>query len=809
MKNLFFNANPLYEEIKRKLFIQCNAFAIASTIPIVLLGLTYDFNLNLLFLNLGVISFLGFNILITRLGNFEFALMFSATAAYTLLSMTPLYLGNAHGNYISIMAVFTFITYASSKNYQFILNNVMAIIAFLVYRYLITIHQENIVENIWLYDSMIGVCILGAAIALKFYYQKEIGKIQQEQEKTLNYFHQIAELNPNLIYTKDTNRAYTYVNESFANTIALDREQCIGKRAEELNQNNSDVSPIVDSDNAILREGKSMFNVKLNVVNQVGEEIVLDMTKTPITNGKGQIIGLLGVASNITEATNQQKELADFASLLETTLESTTDGIIATDKNKDVLLASQRFLEIWDLDDAVDLSCDISPVLEKLEDPDEFLRRVDEIYSQPAIESFDQIKFKDGRIIERYSTPRRTGEELNGRVWSYRDVTHRVKTEFALKESEKRYRTLFEKAPVGILILDIDKEKKALAVNEKWPQMLKTTRQKILDGNMISHSPEVQPDGTPTPQKLREALALYRSNRKTHAFEWQFKRPDGSLLWGEVILTPVEWQGAQETMMMVRDIDAQKKQEQIIQKNVDELNQKNLELEKYIGSNMQLENFAYLASHDLKTPIRTLVGFSQLLQRSAKDRLKNNELDYLRFIDSASKNMQDLIEDLLSYSRVNTKKQEHEEIDLSYLLNTIIEEIKPAINEKKAIIQRENLPEKIYGDKTQMRQLFQNLVINAIKFSKPETPPEVILSATEQQQSWKFSIKDNGIGIKPEYHEKIFLLFKRLHNSSEYEGTGIGLALCKKIVEKHLGKIWVESNENQGTTFHFTLHNPN
>ena len=180
--------------------------------------------------------------------------------------------------------------------------------------------------------------------------------------------------------------------------------------------------------------------------------------------------------------------------------------------------------------------------------------------------------------------------------------------------------------------------------------------------------------------------------------------------------------------------------------------------------------------------------------------------DYLSFIVKASKNMHDLIEDLLSYSRVNTNPKKTEAIPLPSLLNTIESEIHPLIADKQAQIHYQNLPPILTADKTQMRQLFQNLMVNAIKFSKPDVRPNIFIEGEETAQYWMFKVVDNGIGIQEAYFDKIFLLFKRLHTNRDFEGTGIGLALCKKIVERHQGKIWLASKEGVGTTFYFTIH---
>ncbi len=256
---------------------------------------------------------------------------------------------------------------------------------------------------------------------------------------------------------------------------------------------------------------------------------------------------------------------------------------------------------------------------------------------------------------------------------------------------------------------------------------------------------------------------------------------------------------------IVRDISEATKQEKLIQRQVQELDIKNKELKKYIESNMQLENFAYLASHDLKAPIRTIISFVQLLRKSFKTELTTDQNDYLNFITNASYNMNRLIEDLLAYSLVSNQELKFKEINLCLEVEQLLEDIQINIKEKDADVKILRLPELIIVDKTLIRQLFQNLIVNAIKFAKVDTPPKIVIDTTEEEDYWQFSISDNGIGISSEYHEKIFLLFKKLTKSSHDKGTGIGLAMCKSIVEHHKGRIWLESDEGYGSTFYFTI----
>ncbi|MEZ4884518.1 MAG: two-component regulator propeller domain-containing protein [Chitinophagales bacterium] len=235
------------------------------------------------------------------------------------------------------------------------------------------------------------------------------------------------------------------------------------------------------------------------------------------------------------------------------------------------------------------------------------------------------------------------------------------------------------------------------------------------------------------------------------------------------------------------------------------LEEKNNELKRYIASNSDLENFAYIAAHDLRTPLANIMGLTEILKMSIDQKLNEEELEILEHINFSAANMKRLTEDLLTYSRVNTQKQNIEVVELKKLLELLLQELNISIEVKDATIELHNIPELIRGDYSQIRQLFQNLISNAIKFAGSKSPPKVIITAKFEKDNWLFAVKDNGIGISEVSLKKIFLLFEKLHNNSEYEGTGIGLAMCKTIVERHDGKIWVHSKPHEGSTFYFTI----
>lgn len=225
---------------------------------------------------------------------------------------------------------------------------------------------------------------------------------------------------------------------------------------------------------------------------------------------------------------------------------------------------------------------------------------------------------------------------------------------------------------------------------------------------------------------------------------------------------------------------------------------------KLARSNEELQEFAYVASHDLQAPLRNILAFSRLLVKECGDRLGPDAEEFLGFIEEGAQSMHALINDLLNLSRVETQGGEKRPVDVTKLIDSIASKMSDEIKECGAELDYANLPE-VNADETQLRQLLGNLIDNAIKFQPPGRAPKVTVSANELDGVWCFCVSDNGIGIEPAHQERIFVIFRRLHTQDEYPGTGIGLAICKKIVERHDGKMWVKSEPDRGTRFYFTL----
>ncbi len=283
--------------------------------------------------------------------------------------------------------------------------------------------------------------------------------------------------------------------------------------------------------------------------------------------------------------------------------------------------------------------------------------------------------------------------------------------------------------------------------------------------------------------------------------ELEYRTLRGKRFWGMVAIRQFQWEGEEFLIVRIADITQRKADQAAIQ-------QKNIELERYIASNLQLENFAYMASHDLKEPLRSIVAFAQLLQRRYGDQLDASGQEFIQHIVTAGQNLDQLIRALLSYSRVQSEEVKMSCIDLPEMLAEVLRELGPLIREKGAQIEVDpDLPADLYGDPVRIRQLWQNLITNALKFHCEGEAPQVMISGRERSQGWRFWVSDRGIGISAEDRERVFVLFKRLHGKNAYQGTGIGLALCRRIVDQHQGRIWIETPEDdRGTRFCFELN---
>jgi PAS domain S-box-containing protein len=356
--------------------------------------------------------------------------------------------------------------------------------------------------------------------------------------------------------------------------------------------------------------------------------------------------------------------------------------------------------------------------------------------------------------------------------------------------ADAKFRGLLEAAPDCVVI--VTPEGTMQMVNRQTEVLFGYPREQLLG----------QPVEMLMPERFRGRHYTHRSNyaHDPHTrpmgigLELFGRRKDGSEFPVEISLSPMNSEGEAVVISIIRDVTGRKDTEQRLRAAAMDL----------ARSNAELEQFAYVASHDLQEPLRMVASYTQLLGRRYKGKLDPDADEFIGFAVDGARRMQELINDLLAYSRVGTRALHVEDLDMGHLVDQVIADLSAAIADAGATVTRDELPI-VRGDRTQLRQLFQNLMANGIKFSRPDTPPHVHVSATRESHAWSFAVSDNGIGIEPQYLDRIFVLFQRLHSPGEYPGTGIGLAICKKIIERHGGHIEVASQAGKGTTFRFTI----
>jgi PAS domain S-box-containing protein len=271
------------------------------------------------------------------------------------------------------------------------------------------------------------------------------------------------------------------------------------------------------------------------------------------------------------------------------------------------------------------------------------------------------------------------------------------------------------------------------------------------------------------------------------------RRKDGSIFPAEASISRLDVGGTRVFTAVLRDVSERRRAEEALSAHAREL----------ARSNDDLQQFAYVASHDLQEPLRMVASYTQLLARRYRGALDADADEFIAFAVDGVTRMQALINDLLAYSRVGSRESERAPVSLEEVLGRVLHTLSPATQTEGATVTHDPLPT-VQGDAGQLAQLFQNLIGNAIKFRGAD-PPRVHVSARHEDGGWVVSVRDNGIGIAPEFATRIFAIFQRLHSRTEYPGTGIGLAICRKIVERHGGRIWVESEPGHGSTFNFTL----
>ncbi|MGB3267544.1 MAG: PAS domain S-box protein [Microcoleus sp.] len=497
----------------------------------------------------------------------------------------------------------------------------------------------------------------------------------------------------------------------------------------------------------------------------------------------------------------QNAQLQQSQSLLASVLNSSLDGVVAYSAVRNNQGNIVDFL--WLL---------VNRAAEKISE-----QSLNEIVGKNLLAEIPQIR--NSRLFNLYVSVVETGETVDQEfyyecdrdpgVWlhivavklndglavTFRNITDRKQAEIALRESEERFRAIFEQAAVGIAKTSLCGQ--LIRVNPGFCQIVRYAESELLQlhWRAITHPDDIEAD--------TECVRLLLSGEmQTFSLEKRLICKDGEVRWANVTVSTIrDAEGtAQYLICAIEDISERKLVEELLQASLETQTRYAEELTR---SNAELEQFAYVASHDLQAPLSTISGYAQLLEKRFHNQLDERGKKFIGNIVNSCVRMQALIDALLEYSRVGNSPKRFDLIDCNLVFEDACANLQLAIRQNQATVTRGDLP-RIAGDSFQLLQLFQNLIGNAIKY-RSNRVPVVRVGALRQGDNWVFSVQDNGIGIAEEHYPRIFQIFQRLHAPKEYSGTGIGLAICQRIVDRHGGRLWVESEPGRGSTFYFCI----
>ena len=463
----------------------------------------------------------------------------------------------------------------------------------------------------------------------------------------------------------------------------------------------------------------------------------------------------------IAEKKKLEQELVYQALLVE----NVSDAIISTDKNLNIKSWNKAAEIMYGFNSDEVIGKPMSEIIPEEYPYDQKGEVNEQIFENGFWKGEINQKKKDNSIINIFSSSTLVKDnmgKIQGVVTINKDITERKKIEMEIASLAK------------------------FPSENPYP-VLRVTNGKVIYFNNAAETIFEIKEGYTIPELVSDAIFEVMNKEVIKEMELELNNRSYSL-----VITPIKEEGY--VNIYGRDITKFKKVEQDLISSIENL--KNV--------NSELERFTYVASHDLQEPLRMITSFIQLLEKRYKDNLDEDANDFISFIVDGAKRMQLLITDLLLYSRIGRKEKEFSQLDVNIIVEVVISNLRRIIEETNTKITYDPLPILI-GNEAEFVQLLQNLILNAIKFHKKEETPVVHISVKLQKDQWTFSVRDNGIGIDSQFFERIFIIFQRLHKKDEYDGTGIGLTICKKIIERHEGKIWVESELGKGSTFYFSI----
>jgi PAS domain S-box-containing protein len=598
---------------------------------------------------------------------------------------------------------------------------------------------------------------------------------RKERERELAKYETIVETVNDGIYTVDEDGRFTMVNDAYTELTGYSREELIRSHVS-LVAGEDTIERVKALEEAIAegRIDEPMMEATLRTAD--GGHVPAEATFSMLPGDETERIG---VTRDITERKERERALEESEARFRMLAENLEEMVwIESVDTRELLYLNPATEMIWGRDREW-LYDNPAAFLETIH-PDD-LQRVEQAYEAVPDDGFDEeyrivrpddeVRWLDVQAVPVHDEER----QIRRIVGIIDDITERKERERALEESERRYRTLAENFPSGAVgLFDDDLRYTALG-----GELLDATGVSPEDriGNSVY---DIYPSDL-----VEEVESYFEAALEGEANSFEVEYHNRNLF---AYTLPVRNDGGEvfAGMLVVQDVTERRE----YQRKLEE-------------SNERLEQFAYAASHDLQEPLRMVTSYLKLIENRYGDALDEDGEEFLEFAVDGAERMRQMIDGLLEYSRVETSGDSFEPVDLNDVSDDVREDLRMRIDESNAEIATDDLP-CVDGDDGQLRQVFQNLLSNAIEYSGDE-PPQVDISATRDDEHWIISVQDNGIGIDPDEQERIFEVFQRLHTHEEHSGTGIGLALCQRIVERHGGEIWLESGPDDGSTFSFTL----
>lgn len=551
--------------------------------------------------------------------------------------------------------------------------------------------------------------------------------------------------------------------------------------------------------NAQLEGKTALFEVEIRLRTKVGAwKWVHDKGKVTDRDSAGNPTRVVGIHIDIDHRKAAERALAESEAFFRSLYDDSPLGILFCDKNGAIKEANGMATQIlgYTKEELTETKLNQLSVNQQL-----FEGMIEGLNQDSTINQFErQLRHKNGKAIWSnllISVIKDATGKPENIICSIEDITSRVEVNKALKESENLKRAVLEALPDLKFRIDKNRRFVSFFASKSAPPHLIMAPEHFLNKEID----EVLPPHIA--QALRINLDKAFEKGIVETMEYPLPSDEGMRFY-EARINSID---NTEAIVVVRDVTELKIAQQALRRKLRELDHNNEKLTRYVNSNLQLENFAHTVSHDLREPVRTMNSFAQLLKRRYEDQFDEDANAYLEFISKSALHMNKLIEDLLEFAKfTNSEDPGFKQIDLNDLLITVQQSLRGLIKDKNAEITIAQPLPMLNGNPTKIGQLFQNLISNGIKFQQKGVQPKVTIDFKDIGEHWQFSVQDNGIGIDKEHHGQIFQLFRRLHSKKIYPGSGIGLALCKRVVEQHGGDIWVDSEAEKGAKFVFTLH---